>query len=122
MQIVSENRAHGGRQRLGCHRRLSPASPDQGCRDGHRRPRSAELRRAALGLLERALRDEADAAEWRAIVRHLLGACPECRARAGTVAASEGCPLEGEERPGEGGSLGEAAEGRSPTDLGKGER
>lgn len=74
----------------------------------------------ALELLERALRDEADAAEWRAIVRHLLGACPECRARAGAVAASEGCWPEGEEGPaGEGGGRGDAAEGRDP---GEGER
>lgn len=74
----------------------------------------------ALDLLERALRDEADAAEWRAIVRHLLGACPECRARAGAVVASEGCPPEAEEgTSGEGGGRGDAAEGR---DSGEGER
>lgn len=77
----------------------------------------------ALDLLERALRDEADAAEWRAIVRHLLGACPECRARAAAVAAGEGCLSEREEGPsGEGGGRGDAAEGRSPTDSGEGER
>jgi hypothetical protein len=77
----------------------------------------------ALDLLERALRDEADAAEWRAIVRHLLGACPECRAQAGTVVVSEGYPTEGKEGPsGEGGSRGGGAEGRSPTDSGEGER
>ncbi len=75
----------------------------------------------ALDLLERALRDEADAAEWRVIVRHLLGACPECRARAAAVAQRIGGPEA--EPSGAGDDLGvEPAAGGAPIPEGEGKR
>lgn len=45
-------------------------------------------------LLECAFAGTADADDWRAFVRHLLTACPECRARAAEMAERLGLELE----------------------------